>query len=94
MQDIEHLVRTERIVCMIGDFNCSFSDNYYYTSIGRNMLFNFFKENDISVLTADCSECIDHIAISNSFLNNSLPEIQEWNYQKRLSDHKGIMAIV
>ena len=58
------------------------------------MLFNFFKENDISVLTADCSECIDHIAISNSFLVSTIPEIHEWNYQKILSDHKGIMVDV
>lgn len=94
IHDIEQLLRRGCNICMIGDFNCSFSDNYYFTSDSRTKLLDFFKKNDISVLTADCSECVDHIAISNSFLNNSLPEIQEWNYQKRLSDHKGIMAIV
>lgn len=91
IQDVEQLVRTGRNVCMIGDFNCSFSDNYYYTSVGRNMLLDFFKKKDIFILTANCSECIDHIAISNAFLDSTKAEIHEWNYQKRFSDHKGIM---
>lgn len=82
IQDVEQLVRSGCNVCMIGDFNCSFSDNYYYTSVGRNMLLDFFRENDISVLTADRSECIDHIAISNSFLDSAKAKIYEWNYQK------------
>ena len=94
LHDIEHLLRRGCNVCIIGDFNCSFSDNYYFTSAGRTKLLDLFMKNDISVLTADCSACIDHIAISNSFLNNSLPEIHEWNYQKNLSDHKGIMVNV
>lgn len=92
LRDIEQLVRSGCNVCMIGDFNCSFSDNYYYTSVGRNSLLDFFNKNDVSVLTANCSECIDHIAISNSFLQNKNTEILEWNYHKRLSDHKGILV--
>jgi len=41
-------------------------------------------------LTRDKAQCIDHIAISESFTTNMEIEIVEWNADKKLSDHKGI----
>jgi len=75
---------------IIGDYNISFSDNYYFTNWGRNELNNYFKENKIINLTHHLSEAIDHIAISEAFIGNAHIETYEWNLDKKLSDHKGI----
>ena len=76
-------------LCICGDYNCSFSDNYYYTKEGRELIKNTFSECDIKLLTEECSSCIDHIAISNKFICESSEPV-EWNMDKRLSDHKGV----
>jgi len=54
------------------------------------VLLQSLRENRINLLTADRSECIDHIAISEAYVGSSKIQIQEWNLDKRLSDHKGI----
>ena len=79
-----------RNLCLIGDFNISFCDNYYFTNFGRNELNKSFAENEIENLTGNITETIDHIAISSKFIGNSKIEIAEWNCGKKLSDHKGI----
>jgi endonuclease/exonuclease/phosphatase family metal-dependent hydrolase len=55
-------------------------------------LLEFFTENHITVLTENRVECIDHIAVSDSFIKDTEILIAEWNYNKILSDHKGISA--
>lgn len=77
-------------LCIIGDYNISFSDNYYFTNWGRNELNNSFEENKITNLTQRLPEAIDHIAISKAFIGNALTETYEWNQDKKLSDHKGV----
>ncbi|MBR1728877.1 MAG: endonuclease/exonuclease/phosphatase family protein [Selenomonadaceae bacterium] len=79
-------------ICICGDFNCSFSDNYYFTYFGRNALNESFLNNEIELLTKNQNECIDHIAISKKFISNCNIEVQEWNLDKKLSDHKGIFV--
>lgn len=91
IEDIRRLSELGRI-CVIGDYNCSFSDDYYYTKKGRELLRRCLKENKISVLTAERSECIDHIAVSEDFVANTDVTVEEWNYDKTLSDHKGIVV--
>ena len=81
---------TGKNFCLIGDYNISFADNYYFTNEGRNKLIEAFKECKLKLLTVDRTECIDHIAISESFMTNLETEIDEWNLDKKLSDHKGI----
>ena len=76
--------------CLIGDYNISFADNYYFTNNGRNELNNLFRECNLNLLTRDKIECIDHIAISENFITNMETDIGEWNSDKKLSDHKGI----
>ena len=56
------------------------------------MLLQCFCQNNMTVLTADKTECIDHIAISSVFLSGFHTTTEEWNTDKVLSDHKGIMA--
>jgi endonuclease/exonuclease/phosphatase family metal-dependent hydrolase len=79
-------------VCIAGDFNMSFSDNYYYTKNGRETLSNCFEQNDLVNLTASLPECIDHIVVSKQFIGEREVKLTEWNLAKSLSDHKGVCA--
>lgn len=79
-------------LCICGDFNCSFADNYYFTKYGRDTLEQVFLDNKISLLTRDQPECIDHIAVSQNFITNGNITVAEWNFDKSLSDHKGTIA--
>jgi len=91
VKDIEHLAK-EKNVCIVGDFNCSFTDNYYFTKDGREVLEDVLTSNEISILTREQLECIDHIAVSNDFITGLSYKIYEWNFDKILSDHKGIIV--
>lgn len=90
LADVEQLAASKKPVCIAGDYNLSFSDNYYFTKEGRTLLQNKFSESGICILTKDQKECIDHIAISKSFGGSGLIRTEEWNTDKCLSDHKGI----
>ena len=89
MDDFERLSQANNF-CLIGDFNISFSDNYYFTNFGRDELNKSFDKNNLELVTRQKKECIDHIAISKKFIKNAEMEIIEWNERKTLSDHKGI----
>ena len=78
--------------CLIGDYNMSFADNYYFTNYGRNELNRVFEECTLNLLTRNIPECIDHIVISESFITNLKTIIGEWNIDKSLSDHKGVFV--
>lgn len=92
MTDIKRLSKLADGFCFCGDFNCSFGDNYYYTKDARRIILEAFEENDIQLLTEKQPECVDHIAVSVSFVRDSQITIEEWNTDKSLSDHKGIVA--
>ena len=87
--DFERLSISNNL-CVIGDYNITFSDNYYFTTFGREELNKSFEKNNLEILTKNKTECIDHIAISKNFIKNLTTEIEEWNIDKKLSDHKGI----
>ncbi len=93
-KQIEDIKRLSSIgnLCVIGDYNCSFSDNYYFTKNGRQSVIDVFDECRITMLTASRKECIDHISISDSFVGQAEIAVDEWNYDKSLSDHKGIVV--
>lgn len=82
----------EKNFCVCGDFNCSFADSWYFTKFGRDTLLETFSDCEIELLTKNQAKCIDHIAISKKFLSNAEVKIEEWNFDKILSDHKGISA--
>ncbi len=90
--DIERLASIGTPLCVIGDFNCSFADNYYFTNWARNTLQETFLRSKIDLLTSNVPECIDHIALSSDFISDSQWQVEEWNMDKKLSDHKGIIA--
>lgn len=91
IRDIERLSKLGNI-CICGDFNCSFSDNYYYTKHARMALNECFSHNEILLLTYERPECIDHIAVSKGYLTDCKYKVSEWNIEKSLSDHKGILV--
>ena len=91
MDDVRRLTADGHNICILGDYNLSFADNWYYTKEGRRLINETFDECGISLLTRDRTECIDHIAISEKFIGN-VKSIDEWNLDKSLSDHKGIIA--
>ena len=88
--DFRRLTSEGHSLCICGDYNCSFADNYYFTKSGRKLFTDSFSENNIELVTAACPSCVDHIAISKQFIGNSAIQITEWNIDKSLSDHKGI----
>jgi hypothetical protein len=51
-----------------------------------------FSRNEITLITREQPECIDHIAVSNKVITDLTAEIKEWNLDKKLSDHKGIVV--
>ena len=83
-------ITDEKNICIVGDFNQTFSDNYYFTKFGRETINENFSKLKIKNLTAELSENIDHISISENFIRNSDFKIETWNMEKRLSDHIGI----
>ncbi len=87
--DIDAIVK-QMPICIAGDFNISFSDNYYYTKHGRDLLTACFERNDLVNVTASLPECIDHIVLSKSFIGDREIKLTEFNVDKKLSDHKGV----
>lgn len=92
MQDIRKFSAEGKQICVIGDYNLTFGDNYYYTKSGRELVDATFRECKIEILTRKRLECVDHIAISKSFIRDKKVVIYEWNQDKKLSDHKGIFV--
>ncbi len=88
--DFARLAAENKNLCICGDFNLSFADGYYYTKQGRNAVLDSIKANGLSLLTKELPECIDHIAVSESLVGERQISIEEYNIEKRLSDHRGI----
>ena len=80
--------------CIAGDLNISFSDEYYYTKEGRQLLYESFERNKMDILTTDIKENIDHIVISQEFIGGKDTIIHTWNDDKKMSDHIGVMVDV
>lgn len=90
MEDVRRLAEHGHAICLCGDFNCSFFDNYYFTNWARQTLTETFAACDLELVTGGQPECIDHIALSRSFPREGTVTVREWNLDKTLSDHKGI----
>ena len=90
MMDLQKF--SDKNICFVGDFNCSFSDNYYFTNEGRNLFNENFKTLNLKNINAEIPENIDHIVMSEKFIEKFKIKISEFNLDKKLSDHKGIIA--
>lgn len=91
IDDFERLSKDNNL-CIVGDYNISFADNYFFTNWGRNELNKSFNRNNLDIITKQREKCIDHIAISKPLTVEKQICINEWNQDFKLSDHKGIMA--
>lgn len=90
MNDLQNF--SDKNICFVGDFNCSFSDNYYFTNEGRNLFNENFNTLNLKNITSEIPENIDHIVMSEKFIARFKIKISEFNLDKKLSDHKGIIA--
>jgi hypothetical protein len=79
-------------LCYAGDFNVSFCDNYFPNAKGKAQLEQSFAQRGLNHLTANVFENVDHIALSTLFLPATGAELTCWNENKKLSNHKGVMA--
>lgn len=93
LEDFEKISANENI-CIGGDLNMTFSDNYYYTQEGRLKLNNSFAKLKLTNFTAGIPENIDHIIISDAFMKGKTVKPFEWNKDKKLSDHIGVCVTI
>ena len=91
-KDFELVAQAGMNLCYIGDFNCSFSDNYYFTGKGREVILDTLNKNGLRLVMAEQPECVDHIALTAGMTDGTEMLIEEWNQDKQLSDHKGILV--
>lgn len=92
VSDFERLSANGKDLCVCGDYNCTFADNYYFTQFGRSTILQSFAKNHVRLLSRERPECIDHVAVSENFVGDADVHIEEWNQGKELSDHKGIVV--
>jgi exonuclease III len=97
LRDFESIGR-EHNLCIIGDLNISFSDNFYFTKEGREKLRSSFEKLAMKITTEQITQNIDHIVLSKDFLSNKKIETGFWNDTEnkltRLSDHKSVFIEV
>jgi len=86
IEDFESIGKNANL-CICGDLNVSFSDNYYYTKEGRNKLVAVFEKMKLDNLTAGIRQNIDHIIIPESICCNCKIDTSTGNDDKKLSDH-------
>ncbi len=87
--DFDRISKTNSI-CISGDLNMTFGDNYYYTKEGREKLNALFEKLNLINLTANIPENMDHIVLTKTFVGDIQPKIETWNIDKTLSDHIGV----
>ena len=95
IKDIDRLSKIYTL-CIAGDFNMSFSDNYYFTTEGREKLNACFERNNLINLTAGVENNIDHIILPKSLASLQSVQLNVWNNVNKLekkdwlSDHQGV----
>jgi endonuclease/exonuclease/phosphatase family metal-dependent hydrolase len=77
-------------LCIAGDFNTSFCDNYYAAEINRSDLLAVLEMLGMKNLTAEVQRNIDHIAVTQTLVKGCTVSVTIWNEDKQLSDHIGI----
>lgn len=81
-------------LCIVGDFNLSLGDNYYFTKRHRERMLDSLQKLEIDVPTATLPDNVDQIAASRSFLNFCArplkPHTWHTSREKAVSDHQGV----
>lgn len=83
-------------LCIAGDLNISFGDNYYFTEEGRTKLNTSFEKNNLLNLTEKIPRNIDHIILTKTFIEQKTIQLHPWNLEpdKKLSDHMGVAVTI
>jgi len=81
-------------ICVVGDFNISFSGYPYPSGDIITQANNFFESQAIEILTKQLLDCPDHISISKNYLQNCEIKIVENKVEKKISDHALVMVDV
>lgn len=80
--------------CLVGDLNISLSGWIYPSKEYRENLNNIINQFDLDKSTGNLDDNIDHILISKKFIKNREIQVEEFNSDKKLSDHSGICLTV
>jgi hypothetical protein len=88
LMDFEKIFPSRQI-CLTGDLNVTFSGRPWPSIMARQILVDTFKKFNLTNTTANIIDTVDHIVLSNDFLENKHLDIQTWNEDKKLSDHVG-----
>ena len=88
--DFDYLSKNNNL-CIVGDYNQSFADNYYFTNAGRQSILDNFFKNNLAIVTNNVPQNVDHIAISKKFVQRNNCIITTFNNDKKLSDHIGVV---
>lgn len=80
---------TGRQVCIAGDLNVTFSGRAWPSHKARQALNDSFLKLGLTNTTANIDGTVDHIVLSNCFIDNKQLQIDTWNADKKLSDHVG-----
>jgi hypothetical protein len=95
MQADWQVLAKQNNLCIAGDFNISFADNYYTSDVVRDAMQEFFIKNKLVHVTAGLPKCIDHIVLSSHLLERGSKHTKPINIGtfgegKLLSDHTGV----
>jgi hypothetical protein len=91
--DFERLFANKQ-VCVVGDFNTTFSGAEYPGPEARAALNSVFEKYDLVNVTASLPDCIDHVVLSKSLLQDKKIRIEMWNIDKSISEPIGTAVII
>lgn len=83
-----------RQVCLVGDYNISFSGYAYPSHLARETLNDVFHKYRMKNLTSEIANNVDHIAITENFIEGKNVRYNIWNEDKWLSDHIGVCVTI
>ena len=83
-----------RQVCFAGDLNVTFSGRPWPSNKARQILVDAFNKYNLTNTTSNIADTVDHIVLSNEFLENKNLEIETWNEDKKISDHVGHLLTI
>ena len=87
--DFDKIAKSTNL-CVAGDLNISFSDNFYFTYGARDKLNSTFERLNLENLTAPIRNNIDHIVLSKNLIGQQRVIKEFWNDNYELSDHLGV----
>ncbi len=91
VQDFEMLIKVKN-ACIIGDYNITTSGRVYPSNIARETLDLVLQKHQLVNLTTSIANNVDHISVSQELIQESQVTVEAWNFDKKLSDHIGIMV--